>query len=95
MFNENPDDETIRRMLGLRLKALRLDKKLTRKDVGTSTGISPKTLGSYERGESYPSLNRAHSLCKIFDAPLDFLFDGAGLNRTLNTKLGTMVQRRR
>lgn len=93
-FNETPTLESIRMMLGMRLRALRQEKKLTQKVAAERLELPARTLSSYERGDAFPSLNRAHTICKFYDAPMDFLFDGKGLNRTLNTKLGTMAQRR-
>ncbi|MBX9653704.1 helix-turn-helix domain-containing protein, partial [bacterium] len=56
--------------------------------------LPARTLSSYERGNAFPSLNRAHTICRFYDAPMDFLFTGQGLGRVLNSKIGTMAQRR-
>lgn len=93
-FNVEPNDDSERMMIGLRLKALRQSKKITQRVAAESIGLPASSLSSLERGRTYPSLKRAGLLCAYYDAPIDFLLTGKGLNRTLNTKLGTMVQRR-
>lgn len=93
-FNATPTDDSQRMMIGLRCKALRADFKLTQRVAAERMGMSPKTLSSIENGKAYPSLKRAGIICAFYDSPIDFLLTGRGLNRTLNTKLGTTVQRR-
>lgn len=43
-------------MMAMTLKAARINKGLSQKEAATQIGISPYTLGNYERGKSYPDV---------------------------------------
>ena len=63
----------IQRQLGLRLRALRLEKGLRQEDL-EKWDFSYRYYGMIERGLVNPSLETLTRLCKIFDVRLDELF---------------------
>lgn len=42
--------------MSITLKAARVNLGLSRKEAAAKIGISPETLGNYERGQSYPAI---------------------------------------
>lgn len=56
-----------------RLKAIRLDKGMTQKDVYTKLRISPNGYASYEQGRTEPGIETIIQLCNIFEVSIDYL----------------------
>lgn len=56
-----------------RLKAIRLDRGMTQKDVYTKLRISPNGYASYEQGRTEPGIETIVQLCKIFEISTDYL----------------------
>ncbi|MDE6294114.1 MAG: helix-turn-helix domain-containing protein [Clostridiales bacterium] len=56
-----------------RLKAIRLDRDMTQKDVYTRLRISPNGYASYEQGRTEPGIETIIQLCKIFEISTDYL----------------------
>ena len=50
----------------LTLKAARVNAELTRKEAAIRIGISPDTLGNYERGKSYPDIPILKSIERVY-----------------------------
>lgn len=61
--------------LGLRLKAIRKQKKLTQDELATRMGRSVDALSNIERGKSLPSFATIEMLSQALDIPLKSLFD--------------------
>ncbi|MFD1426002.1 transcriptional regulator with XRE-family HTH domain [Kroppenstedtia sanguinis] len=61
------------RILGLRLRTLRLEKKMRQEDLAREIGISKSAVGMYERGEREPSLNLLTEIADFFRVSADFL----------------------
>ena len=53
------------------LKAARINRNLSIKDVCKSIGISESTLRRWESGATYPYLNQAVALCELYGVSLD------------------------
>ena len=60
-----------------RLKALRLSRCLTLRNVGDAVGCSLKTICNMENSHKSPSLSMALALANLFDVSLDYLFGRA------------------
>jgi len=60
---------------GLRLKAIRREKKLTQEELAARIGRSVDALSNIERGKSLPSFSTIEQLCQALDVPLKTLFD--------------------
>jgi Predicted transcriptional regulators len=61
--------------LGLRLKAIRKEKKLTQEDLAARIGRSVDAISNLERGKSLPSFATIEQLCQALGIPLKTLFD--------------------
>ena len=91
--------------MGDKLKALRLDSKLTQKQVAERIGLAISAVSSYESGSRYPSYEVLLKLAKMFHVSTDYLLgitevrniDVTGLNEEeINTisKLVDMLRKR-
>ena len=60
-------------IIGDRLKDLRNDKKLMKKEVAEALGISVSCYGGYEQGYRKPDLKTLIKLCRFFDVSSDYL----------------------
>ena len=56
-----------------RVKELRLQKKLTQKDLGDEIGVSHKTISMKEKGGQGTTLEKLALLAKYFDVSADYL----------------------
>src|SRR6478672_2179736 len=59
--------------LGARLKRLRLQRRLTLQEVGTTVDLSHSFLSMLERGQADVSLGRVHRLANFYGVPLSEL----------------------
>lgn len=62
--------------MGMTLKALRINKGLTQKDVAKNLQVTPETIGSWERAETFPTVPQISKLEKLYDtcyAEINFL----------------------
>lgn len=60
-------------MFGLRLRALRNEKKLTQDELGKLLNVSGKTIGTWERDPRQPNIEAINKLASIFDVTTDYL----------------------
>jgi transcriptional regulator with XRE-family HTH domain len=58
-------------MLRVSLKAARVNRGLSQKDVAKALGISNKTVSSWEKGETFPSAKYVGMLCKLYNVVYD------------------------
>ena len=61
--------------LGERIKKLRMDSKMSQKDLADVLGIARSTLAGYEAGNIYPSMSVLLKISKHFNEPLINLAD--------------------
>lgn len=74
--------------MGEKLKSLRIEKKLTQKQVADRIGLAISAISSYESGARYPSYDTLIKLARIFHVSTDYLLgivdkrsiDVSGLN---------------
>ena len=59
--------------MGEKLKSLRLEKKLTQKQVADRIGLAISAVSSYESGARYPSYDVLVRLAHIFHVSTDYL----------------------
>lgn len=59
--------------MGEKLKSLRLEKKLTQKQVADRIGLAISAVSSYESGSRYPSYEVLVQLARIFHVTTDYL----------------------
>lgn len=61
-------------MIYNRIKLLRTEKGLSRKDLADAVDVNFQTIGYLERGDYNPSLELAFKLAEYFDVPIDAAF---------------------
>lgn len=59
--------------MGEKLKSLRIEKKLTQKQVADRIGLAISAVSSYESGTRYPSYDVLVKLALIFHVSTDYL----------------------
>ena len=57
------------------IKQLRIDSKLTQKQVAEKIGIAYQSYQAYETGITVPTLKNLLKLCEIFEVTPDYLLD--------------------
>ena len=67
--------------MGEKLKSLRIEKKLTQKQVANRIGLAISAVSSYESGTRYPSYDVLVELARIFHVSTDYLL---GMTDTRN-----------
>lgn len=67
--------------MGEKLKSLRIEKKLTQKQVADRIGLAISAISSYESGTRYPSYDALVKLACIFHVSTDYLL---GMTDTRN-----------
>lgn len=67
--------------MGDKLKSLRIEKKLTQKQVADRIGLAISAVSSYESGTRYPSYDVLVQLARIFHVTTDYLL---GMTDTRN-----------
>lgn len=58
---------------GTKLKKLREENNMSQVDVAAALHTSDRTVGNWERGLSYPNLEYASKLAKLFKVSMDYL----------------------
>ena len=69
--------------MGDKLKSLRIEKKLTQKQVAERIGLAISAVSSYESGTRYPSYDVLVKLAYIFHVSTDYLL-GITKERTID-----------
>lgn len=62
--------DEINRRFGEALREKREAKGLKRHELAVQLGVTPDTIGNYERGENGPTLSRALAISRILDVRL-------------------------
>lgn len=57
-----------------RLRLLRMERGVSRRDLADALGIHYQTVGYLERGEYSPSLQLALAIAAYFDLPVETIF---------------------
>ncbi|MDT9593118.1 helix-turn-helix transcriptional regulator [Nocardioides zeae] len=57
-----------------RVNLVRVETGMSRADLAAQVGVNPQTIGALERGDHYPSLQLAMSICEVFDLPIEAVF---------------------
>lgn len=59
--------------MGLQLKAMRKERKMTQEELASMIGQTARVVGSWERGESALPIDDAARIADVFDCSLDEL----------------------
>lgn len=70
-------------VFGERLKALRLEKKISQKELAEKLGTAKSIISFYESGDRFPSYDVLIKIAYIFNTSTDFLL-GIERNRTVD-----------
>ena len=87
-------------MFGKKLKELRLEKKINQSELGEKIGISPSTVGMYERDQRFPDKDILGKIADYFEVSVDYLLgrtDERNLNKEkpkLDTGIKTIAAHR-
>ncbi len=57
-----------------RLRVLRAERDLSRKELAEAVDVNPQTIGYLERGDYHPSLELAFRLSAYFSLPIEAMF---------------------
>ncbi|MBO5179313.1 MAG: helix-turn-helix domain-containing protein [Clostridia bacterium] len=89
--------DTIKNILAIRIKTMRLDLKLTQEELALKLGLKGKSsIANYESGNITPSDEIKLKMCDIFDCSMDYLLgktDFKTKNDELSDYLITEVKR--
>lgn len=67
-------------MIYNRIKTLRIDRGLSRRELADAVAVNFQTIGYLERGDYNPSLELAFKLAEFFDVPLEAAFSPKPFN---------------
>ena len=62
--------------IGSKIKAARLEKKLTQEQVAEILGVSRQTISNWENEKSYPDIISVIKMSECYDVSLDYLLKG-------------------
>jgi putative transcriptional regulator len=57
-----------------RVAMLRVERRISRRDLAEALGVHYQTVGYLERGEFSPSLHLALRICDYFEVPVEVVF---------------------
>lgn len=60
---------------GKRLKELRIEKKLSQRELGDVFGVCNQTISFWESGSREPDLDTLVKIAKFFEVSVDFLLE--------------------
>lgn len=60
-------------MYGSRIRGLRIKNEYTQEDLADKLDVSPKTIGSWEREERLPPINKLTKIAKMFEVSIDYI----------------------
>ncbi|WP_129045042.1 helix-turn-helix domain-containing protein [Companilactobacillus metriopterae] len=71
-------------MFGIRLRNLRNEHNFTQEELAEKIGVSPKTIGTWERETREPPIKTINKLSKIFNVPTDYLLGNSENKSSIN-----------
>lgn len=81
--------------LGERLQLLRVNLKLSQKEIAGIIGTSPSIISNYESNERVPSVENLMALAKLFHCSTDYLlgFQSTSSDKTIDVSMLSQKQR--
>ncbi len=77
--------------LGLRIERLRLEKKLSKKELAKVIGVSGTTIGQWEKGEVVPRDDKVNRLAQYFNVSFEWLRVGVDSTLVSNVVEGKII----
>lgn len=71
---------------GNRLKDLRIQSKLTQKEVSEKLVVSRATIGKYETEQAYPDFEKLVSLANLYNCSIDYLLGLSNIARRFSAQ---------
>ena len=68
--------------IGSKIKAARLEKKLTQEQVAELLGVSRQTISNWENEKSYPDIISVIKMSDCYEVSLDYLLKGEQTMKT-------------
>ncbi len=84
--------KVIDRHVGMRLRLLRLNHKMSQTELGDKVGVTFQQIQKYERGANRIGASRLWKLCEIFNAEPNFFFDGLGADNPMDSKPNPLTE---
>ncbi len=84
--------KVIDRHVGMRLRLLRLNHKMSQTELGDKVGVTFQQIQKYERGANRIGASRLWKLCEIFEAEPNFFFDGLDGDRDKSAEPNPLVE---
>ncbi|MCB9361380.1 MAG: helix-turn-helix transcriptional regulator [Flavobacteriales bacterium] len=63
-----------------KLKVLRAERDMTQADLADSLAVSRQTINAIEKGKFDPSLPLAFKISKLFELPIEDIFDNSAVD---------------
>ena len=60
-------------MVKISIRAARVNVGLSQKEAADRLGVSSKTLGSWEKGVTFPPADKIPAICELYGVPYDQL----------------------
>ena len=79
-------------MFAERVKLLRLERKMTQKQLGELLGVTPVTIGDYERDTKKPRMDSLERLAGIFNVSTDYLTGNSNSRKLDNTNKDIKIE---
>ena len=73
--------------LASRIKKARENAHISQKELGTSIGVSDKSISSYEKGRSMPPIKKLKQIAKKTNKPLSYFTEEETINMDIVGKL--------
>ena len=73
----------------MRLRELRESHNETQMELGKALNISPSTIGMYEQGRRYPSLDILQKIADHYSVSIDYLLERKTATEEITSKLST------
>ena len=80
------EEKIIKKLLGLRIKQLRKQMKMTQFAISEKISIDQRQIAYIEGGNCFPSLKTLNKFCNVFNCQLKDLFDYEHLIEQPNLK---------
>lgn len=71
---------------GNRLKDLRIQSKLTQKEVSEKLVVSRATIGKYETEQAYPDFEKLIALANLYNCSIDYLLGLSNITRRFSAQ---------
>ncbi len=76
------EDEKLEIPIGNNIRRLRIERKMTQRELAWRLKVSVQAVSKWERGYSYPDVSLLLPIARIFSVSLDELFGSDGAEQT-------------